>query len=372
MPRRPQRRASARARASRWRYRKKRGRSGFITPALRSMRRASVPLSARAPTCPRSAGFLAAARAAGKARGGGLHSGSSVKPWRARRPLDGVMRRRSRSAGNGECVVSDARAGAAAVTTVGVSQTVTSGSRLMPASKKRGHLGDSKVGACEHPPCAGRLAAAHVEVGRVKPRYASSFRPLSAAERFGPIIGWAGRGEMLAVLPARMSAAPAGKSKSGEVGVWKAGAGKKAAMPERTRLSGEEASLGVSPRAVRGLTPRKKRGSVPAFHLCSRDPARVARASFGVLSARLTIRKPLCKSAEAAGGAASIDRRRLSSARRGRARRAGARRRPARRSGRALPGPTRRRSSRPNPPCRRARCGRRGGRSPRPTAAGRS
>ncbi len=166
MPRRPQRRASARARASRWRYRKKRGRSGFITPALRSMRRATVPLSARAPTCPRSAGFLAAARAAGKARGGGLRSGSSAEPWRARRPLDGMMRRRSRSAGNGECVASDARTGAAAVATVGVSQTVASGSRLAPASKKRGHLGDSKVGACEHPPCAGRLAAAHVEVGR--------------------------------------------------------------------------------------------------------------------------------------------------------------------------------------------------------------
>lgn len=235
------------------------------------MRRASVPRSARAPTCPRSAGSLAAARAADKARGGGLRSGSSVKTWRARRLLDGVMRRRSRSAGNGECVVSDARAGAAAVA-VGVSQTVTSGSRLMPASKKRGHLGDSKVGACEHPPCAGRLAAAHVETGRGKPRYATSSRPLSAAERFGPIVGWAVRGEMPAVAPARLSAAPAGKSKSGEVGAWEVEAGKKAAAFVRTGSEEEGASCGVSPRAMRGLTPRKKRGSVPAFHLCPGIP----------------------------------------------------------------------------------------------------
>ena len=115
------------------------------------------------------------------------------------------------------------------------------------------------------PPRTSKLAGA-------RPRYATSFRPLSAAERFGPIAGWAGRGEMLAVAPARMSAAPAGKSKSGEVGVWRVGAGKKAAALVRMGSAEEGASCGVSPRAVRGLTPWKKRGSVPAFHLCPGIP----------------------------------------------------------------------------------------------------
>lgn len=335
------------------------------------MRRASVPLSARAPTCPRGAGSLAAARAADKARGGGLRSGSSVKAWRARRLLDVVVRRRSRSAESGECVASDARAGAAAA--AGVSQTVTSGSRLMPASKKRGHQGDSKVGACQHPPCAGRLATAHVETGRGK---ASLRNLLSTPERRGSV-----RPDCRLGRPRR----DAGRRAGADVGR----AGREVENLRGRSLegrSGEEGGgtcpdgIGGGRRFVRRQPSRDARANaleeervgacVPSL---SRHSARVPRASFGVLPARLTIRKALCKSAGAAiGRRFPIARRRVSSARRGRARRAGARRRPARRSGRALPGPTRRRSSGPSPPCRRAPCARRGGRSPRPIAAGRS
>ena len=116
------------------------------------MRRASVPLPARAPTCPRSAGSFAAARAAAKARGGGLRPGTGVAKPRgarcARAFPDWMMRCRPRAAGNGECVVSGACAGSVALATVGVSQTVAPRGRLPPAGKKRGHLRDSKVGAC--------------------------------------------------------------------------------------------------------------------------------------------------------------------------------------------------------------------------------
>ena len=214
----------------------------------------------------------------------------------------------------------------------------------------------------------GAFAAAHVETGRGK---ASLRNLLSTPERRGAV-----RPDCRLGRPRR----DAGRRAGADVGR----AGRE--VEKRGNRSGEEGGgvcpdrIGGGRRFVRRQPSRDARANaleeervgacVPSL---SRHSARVSRASFGVLPARLTIRKALCKSAGAAiGRRFPIARRRVSSARRGRARRAGARRRPTRRSGRALPGPTRRRSSGPSPPCRRAPCARRGGRSPRPIAAGRS